>query len=216
MKHEWKSKEKAFYWPKTKPEIITIPEFKFFTIEGSGNPNDDEFPEYVGVLYSLAYAVKMSPKKGLTPDGYFDYSVYPLEGIWDISDEAKKNFSGIIDKNELVFKLMIRQPDFVDEAFALEIIELTKIRKPHQLLDKVKFECIADGLCVQMLHTGSFDDEPASFTLMKAFSEAQKLRRKSMTHREIYLSDARKTAPEKLKTVLRFQAEQPGEQESIH
>jgi hypothetical protein len=208
MKHEWKNQEKAFYSPKCKPELITIPEFKFFTIEGSGNPNDDAFPEYVGVLYSLAYAVKMSPKKGLAPEGYFDYSVYPLEGIWDISEEAKKNFTGVLNKDELVFKLMIRQPDFVDEAYADKTIELMKSKKPNGLLSKVKFEPITDGLCIQMMHIGSFDNEPASFALMEEFSASQKLRRKSMVHREIYLSDARKTAAEKLKTVLRFQVKQ--------
>ncbi len=207
MKHDWKKCEKQFYLPKEKPELVSVPAFNFYTIEGQGNPNDAHFAEYISVLYSLSYAVKMSPKKGLAPDGYFDYSVYPLEGVWDLTDEAKKAYNGTFDKNDLVFKLMIRQPDFVDEQFAAKMIELTKRNKPHQLLEQVKFETIAEGECIQMLHIGSYDNEPASFNLMEQFANERSYKRTSKTHREIYLSDARKTQPDKLKTVLRFRAE---------
>jgi hypothetical protein len=204
MKHEWRKKEKNIYLPKNKPEVVEIPEFGYFTIEGKGNPNDEHFPEFIGVLYSLAYAVKMSPKKGLAPDNYFDYTVYPLEGVWDIADEAKEKFEGTLNKDDLVFKLMIRQPDFVDIPFAKKIIELTKDKKPHGLLNRVRFERIADGKCIQMLHLGSYDNEPESFSLMEDFAKSQGLQRVSKIHKEIYLSDARKVVPEKLKTVLRF------------
>ena len=204
MKHDWKKNDKPFYLPKEKPETIVIPEFKFYAIEGKGNPNDDFFAAYIGVLYSLAYAVKMSPKQGLAPKDYFEYTVFPLEGEWDIDDNAKENFNGTIDKNSLVFKLMIRQPDFVTRDFALETLARTKKKKPHHLLDVVKFESIEDGLCVQMLHTGSYDNEPESFRKMELFASDNKLKRINHTHREIYLSDARKVLPEKLKTVLRF------------
>lgn len=207
MKHEWKKNEKQFYLPKNNPELITIPKFKFFTLKGMGNPNDNFFKDYVSVLYSLSYAVKMSPKKGIEPKSYFDFTVYPLEGIWDIKDEAKKTFDGTIDKNDLVFTLMIRQPDFVENDFANFIIENTKKNKPHKLLDQVKFEEIIDGDCVQILHLGSYDNEPESFELMEIFAQQNQYKRISKTHREIYLSDARKTAPEKLKTVLRFKVE---------
>ena len=203
MKHEWKKNEKHFYLPKNKPELISIPKFKFFTIEGSGNPNDDFFAEYIGVLYSLSYGIKMSPKKGIGPKGYFDYTVYPLEGVWDLNEEAKKSFNGTINKNDLVFKIMIRQPDFVESDFALEILEYAKKKKPHYLLEKVRFEEIIEGNCIQMLHIGSYDDEPASFRIMESFAEQENFRRKTKTHREIYLSDARKVSPDKLKTVLR-------------
>jgi hypothetical protein len=157
------------------------------------------------VLYSLSYGVKMSPKSGKTPENYFEYTVYPLEGVWDISEEAKQKPIMEFDKNTLVFKLMIRQPDFVTSEFALEIIEKTKKKKPYELLDKVKFEEIEEGSCIQMLHVGSYDNEHVSFEKMELFAKEQGLIRKSHTHREIYLSDARKTVPEKLKTVLRFQ-----------
>lgn len=204
MKHEWKKSEKQFYLPKNKPELINIPNFNFFTIEGKGNPNDDFFAEYIGVLYSLSYGIKMSPKKGIEPKGYFDYSVYPLEGIWDLSIEAKKSFSETINKNELIFKLMIRQPDFVDVDFAMQILEQTKKNKPHDLLNQIKFEEIIEGECIQMLHLGSYDYEPMSFKIMEEYAENENYRRKTKIHKEIYLSDARKVSPEKLKTILRF------------
>ena len=204
MKYEWKKQEKSFYLPKNKPEIITVPPFNFFSIEGNGNPNDSFFGDYIGVLYSLSYAVKMSPKSGKEPKDYFDYTVYPLEGVWDITDEAKKNYNGKLDKNALVFNLMIRQPKFVSKKFADEIIEVTKKKKPNPLLDSVKYVEIEEGLCVQMLHLGSYDDEPESFRLMEEFCSINSLVRITKQHREIYLSDARKVAPEKLKTVLRF------------
>jgi hypothetical protein len=204
MAHEWKKVEKGFYLPGPKPELIKIPAFSFFSIEGKGDPNDKHFAEYIGVLYSLSYAVKMSPKKGLAPDNYFEYTVYPLEGVWDISAEAKKNHTAVLDKSTLVFNLMIRQPDFVSYEFAVKIIEMTKKKKPHPLLENVKFSSIEEGNCIQMLHTGSYDNEPASFKIMEDFCVENKLKRESKQHREIYLSDARKISREKLKTVLRF------------
>ncbi|HJV77382.1 MAG TPA: GyrI-like domain-containing protein [Paludibacter sp.] len=205
MKYDWKKMEKAFYSPKNKPEKVIIPPMNFFSIRGEGNPNDSFFADYIGVLYALSYAVKMSPKSGSVPDNYFEYSVYPLEGVWDVNDEAKRRPMDRLDKDSLIFNLMIRQPDFVTAEYAAEIIERTKIKKAHPLLDKVKFEQIEDGNCIQMLHLGSYDSEPQSFAEMEAFAESQGLIRKSKIHREIYLSDARKTQSGKLKTVLRFQ-----------
>ncbi len=98
MKHEWRKKEKAIYFPKNKPEIIKVPSFQFITIEGEGNPNSDSFSEYIGVLYSLSYAIKMNLKKGYELKGYYDYTVYPPEGIWDINDEAKKDIKARLIK----------------------------------------------------------------------------------------------------------------------
>ena len=207
-KHEWRKKEKGIYLPKTKPQIIEIPEYQFLTIEGAGNPNSQSFSDYIGVLYSLSYPIKMSLKKlDNPPQGYCDYTVYPLEGVWDINEEAKKRFSGTINKDDLVFKIMIRQPDFVSEDFYQEMLELVKVKKPNVLLEKVKFEKIKEGKCIQMLHIGSYDNEPKSFKIMEEFAESQQLKRLSKIHREIYLSDFRKVAAEKLKTVLRFNVE---------
>jgi hypothetical protein len=207
MKFEWRKSEKQFYIPAGKPELISIPGFKFYTIKGKGNPNDDFFAEYIGVLYLLSYAVKMSPKKGIEPPGYFDYAVYPLEGLWDLSEEAKKSYDGTINKNELVFTLMIRQPDFVDEKYAILILDQIKKKKPHDLLDLVKFEVITDGMCIQMMHKGSYDNEQDSFKMMEEYAEKENYIRRSKVHREIYLSDARKVPADKLKTVLRFNVE---------
>lgn len=205
MKHDWKKAEKHFYSPKDKPEKVTVPEFAFFTLEGQGDPNNAFFNEYISVLYSLSYGVKMSPRKNLSPPGYFEYAVYPLEGVWDLVDRTKSDPQGKIDKDNLKFTLMIRQPDFVTPEFARTIIEITGAKKPHPLLSQVRFEKIKEGPCVQMLHVGSYDDEPKSFAIMEQFCADQGLVRKSKVHREIYLSDARKTVPEKLKTILRFQ-----------
>ncbi len=178
---------------------------KYFTINGQGDPNDKFFGDYISVLYSLSYAIRMSPKTGLIQDNnYFEYTVYPLEGIWDISEEAKKTYQDKIDKSSLVFNLMIRQPDFVSQDFALAIIEKTKKKKPHPLLEKVKFEIIEDKECIQMMHIGSYDDEPVSFKKMGDFCISNSFTRDSKRHREIYLSDARKVSPDKLKTALRF------------
>jgi hypothetical protein len=204
MKQDWKKTDKQFYLPKTKPEIIKVPPFKFFSIQGQGDPNDKPFQECIGVLYSLAYAVKMSPKNNFAPKEYSEYTVFPLEGIWDLSEEAKKLNSEKLDKSQLVFNLMIRQPDFVTQNFAQEAIERTKKKKYHPLLEKVRFEIIEDNNCIQMMHVGSYDNEPASFKQMEEFCRQNGYKRESKQHREIYLSDFRKVSPEKLKTVLRF------------
>lgn len=205
-KHEWRKHEKAVYLPSPAPALIDIPAYTFITVCGEGNPNSPKFSAFITALYSIAYGIKMTAKKkGRAPAGHFDYTVYPMEGVWDISDEAKKTYSGVLNKDDLVFKLMIRQPDFVTEHFFRGIVALVKERSPHPLLDTVKFEEIKEGRCVQMLHVGPYDDEPGSFLKMEAFAAEQGVKRLSKVHREIYLSDFRKVPPEKLKTVLRFQ-----------
>lgn len=202
MDYDWKKQDKQFYLPKAIPSLITIPKFNFFVIDGKGNPNSEDFIQAVGVLYSLSYAVKMMPKKGTVPTGYFDYKIFPLEGVWDLAEEAR----GLekLDKDSLIYKIMIRQPSFVTNELALDIIETVKKKKPNPLLNEAKFESIEDGQSVQILHIGSYDDEPLSFANMKEYCDNNNLVRTSMTHREIYLSDPRKTSPDKLKTVLRF------------
>ena len=206
MKHEWRKKEKQLYIPKVQPELITIPEFNFLTISGKGNPNNPEFAEYIGALYPICYGIKMGLKKNPVLENYYDYTVYPLEGVWDITEEAKKRYTENtkLNKDDLVFTLMIRQPNFITKKYALEVIEKVKLKKQNPLFDKVKFEKITEGNCVQMLHIGSYDNEPATFKIMEEFTKNQGLKRVSKIHREIYLSDFRKVAPEKLKTVLRF------------
>jgi hypothetical protein len=205
MKYEWKKQDKLLYLPKNQPEVITIPEMKFFALEGKGNPNSESFSEAVSVLYSLSYVIKMMPKKGVTPEGYFEYAVFPLEGVWDLAEEAKG--LDYLDKDSLIYTIMIRQPDFVTDELAKSVMEITKKKKPHPLLDNVKFESITEGLCVQMLHLGSYNSETVSFSKMEEFCKTNYLRRLSKIHREIYISDPRKTTADKLKTVLRIKVE---------
>lgn len=202
MKFEWKKQEKDLYLPKDKPNLITAPKQKFFMISGKGNPNDEEFSEKIGVLYSLAYAVRMMPKQGYTPDGYFEYTVYPLEGIWDLTEEGRQ--SDTLNKDELLYTIMIRQPDFVTQEVFDKAFENVRKKKNHPLLDTVTFETMEDGLSVQMMHVGSYDDEPQSFEQMKKFIKENDLEIVTLRHREIYISDARKTEKSKLKTVLRY------------
>lgn len=199
-KYEWKKMEKFIYGPKKKPQLVNIPTFKFFTLAGKGDPNDAFFAEHIQCLYSLSYAMKMQWKK----ENGLDYAVYPLEGVWALPVSEPQNNNEVLDKKNLIYTLMIRQPDFVLEEYATDIIEKVKIKKPHPLLDNVKFETISEGLCVQMLHQGSYDDEPASFAEMDTFARNNNLIRATKVHREIYLSDARKVQAEKLKTILRF------------
>ncbi|MEP3207716.1 MAG: GyrI-like domain-containing protein [Maribacter sp.] len=205
MKHEWRKSEKQLYLPKLKPEVLVIPEFQFLTISGEGNPNNKAFPAYISTLYAVSYAIKMTLKRSSPPKNYMDYTVYPLEGIWGINEEAIKTYDGTLNKDDLVFKLMIRQPEFVSNAFVQDMLELTKKKKPHPLLEQVKFQKIAEGKCVQMMHVGPFEKEQETFIVMEEFAKKNELNRLSKEHREIYLSDFRKVSPEKLKTVLRFQ-----------
>lgn len=205
VKHEWRKHEKSIYMPKNTPEMINVPAFNFITISGKGNPNDDDFSERVGTLYSVAYSLKMGLKKSRhQPEGYRDFTIYPLEGVWDITNEAKETFNGTINKNDLVYKLMIRQPDFIDDSLFDKVIAQVEVAKPSKHLSSISFKKISEGCCVQMLHLGRFEDEPVSFSIMEEFAKAKGLTRTSKVHREIYLSDTRRVSPEKYKTVLRF------------
>ena len=204
MKYEWRKQDKAIYLPKNKPETITLPSFNYFSLSGKGNPNHDSFAEAVGVLYSLSYGVKMMPKSGFVPEGYYEYSIFPLEGVWDLSEEGRKKTA--LDKDELLYTIMIRQPDFVTAQLADEVIQNVKRKKPHPLLEKASFSTLEEGLCIQMMHLGHFDEEPQSFARMEQYGSDQGLRRASHIHKEIYLTDVRRTEPDKLKTVLRFAA----------
>ena len=202
MKYEWSKQEKDIYLPKVKPTLVTVPKMKYFTISGKGNPNNNkDFQDKIGVLYSLSYAVRMMPRKGFTPEGYFEYTVYPLEGIWDLTEEGRK--SEALNKDELVYTIMIRQPNFVTNEVFNKALEIVNKKKPNILFKDVKFEEIEDGLCVQMLHVGAYDDEPKTFEIIKRFLDENGYKRKLMIHKEIYLSDFRRAEKDKLKTVLR-------------
>ncbi len=200
MKHEWKKHEKGLYSPKNKPQVVDVPALNFFCIDGKGHPGGDEFSGCIEALYATSYAVRMSHKGDSPIPGYFEYTVYPLEGVWDLIDRSK----GPGDKNNFKYTLMIRQPEFLTDDLAANFIERAFRKKKKAAITNVRFETLKEGRCIQMLHTGSYDDEPASFAQMEAFCDREGLKRASKVHREIYLNDFRKVAPEKLKTILRF------------
>lgn len=204
MPFDFKKEYKEFYMPKGKPEIVTVPKMNYIAVRGKGNPNeeDGEYKKSIELLYGIAYTIKMSKKGDHKIEGYFDYVVPPLEGFW-----WQENVDGIdySHKENFQWISVIRLPDFVTKAdFEWAIEEAT--RKKKMDFSKVEFLEIEEGLCVQCMHSGSYDDEPATVAAMDKFiadngyeNDISDTRR----HHEIYLSDARKVAPEKLKTVIR-------------
>lgn len=203
-KVDFKKDFKALYLPKNSPCIIEVPAMKFAMIDGEGDPNGEEFAAATAALYSFSYTVKMSYKSKEIPEGYYDYTVFPLEGIWDLVDKSKPS----TDKSNYAYTIMIRQPDFLTNELFERFITETKKKKPNVYLDKMKYDTLTEGLCCQMLHLGGYDDEPASFEIMKQFCIDNGYERSSLKHREIYISDPRKTEVCKMKTVLRFNVRQ--------
>jgi len=199
-KLEYKKAFKKLYLPKITPSIVDVPSIRFAVIEGEGDPNGEAFGLATAALYSFSYAVKMSYKSKEIPEGFYDYTVFPLEGVWDLIDKSKP----ITDKSNFSYAIMIRQPDFLTDALFERFITETKKKKSNIYLDQIKYETITEGLCCQMLHIGNYDSEPASFESMKQFCLENGYERISLKHREIYLTDPRKTEDGKLKTVLRF------------
>lgn len=206
MKHEWKKQEKEVYGAKGHPQMIHVPQQNFIVLNGKGNPNAADFSLRVAALYSLAYPIKMHYKKthrnseDTNLSSYDDYVVFPLEGIWTTS-----NPTNLRDKDSYEYALMIRQPDVVTREMFEQVRSETMKKKPNILFDDIRFETREEGRCVQILHTGSYDTEPESFSKMSTFMDTQGLRRVSHDHKEIYLTDNRKTAQEKQKTILRVQ-----------
>lgn len=198
MKHEWKKHEKELYGAKKNPAQINVPAQKFITITGKGNPNNTDFANKVGALYALAYAIKMGYKKSNPTGEITDFTVYPLEGIWKQKEEEE------LIKENLEYKIMIRQPDFITDTMFEEALINVRVKKPNSLYDLISFETIEDGPCVEVLHVGSFDDEPASFAKMDSLLEDLGLERDPSWHREIYLNNANRVEKSKLKTILRY------------
>ena len=204
MAFDYKKEYKEFYMPKSKPEIVTVPSMNYIAVRGTGNPNVEggAYKASIGLLYGIAFTIKMSKKGSRQIEGYFDYVVPPLEGFWWQDgiygfDYTRKDLFHWIS--------IIRLPDFVEqEDFKWAVAEAEKKKK--QDFSAVEFMTIEEGLCVQMMHIGPFDDEPASVALMDSYIAEQGYENdfsSSRLHHEIYLSDARKAAPEKWKTVIR-------------
>ena len=202
-KYEWRKTEKEFYLAKTEPAEIDVPPMNYFVADGAGSPADEEFQAVVGLLYTLSYTVRMMPKSGWTPPGYREYTVFPLEGIYRMNADDWLPGGGL-DKSKLRYRLMIRQPWFVTPEVVERARESARKKVSAELLARASFETMSDGLSVQMLHVGTYDTEPETFAAMNAFLASRGLKRANDVHREIYLSDPRRVAPEKNRTTLRF------------
>ena len=202
-KYEWRKTEKEFYLAKTAPAEIDVPPMNYFVVDGAGSPADEEFQAVVGLLYTLSYTIRMMPKSGWTPPDYREYTVFPLEGLWRMDTDAWTPGSAF-DKSKLRYRLMIRQPGFVTDEVVARARESARKKVSGELLDRATFETMSDGLSVQMLHVGPYDTEPETFAAMNGFLAARGLSRTERVHREIYLSDPRRVAPEKNRTTLRF------------
>jgi hypothetical protein len=206
MKYEWRKQEKAMYLPK-EPTLVEVPRYRFLTLNGQGNPNRPEFSEQISALYMVAYALRMGLKKGAFDNEPFEYTVYPLEGVWTLPAKP----SGTIDKNDLIYKIMIRQPEQVTKELAIEQKNQVIKKKDNRFLEQVQFEEYQEGLVVQACHIGPFDTEAETFAKMEHYCIEHQLKviptMGNYQHREIYLSDPRKSTPEKAKTVLRWRVE---------
>lgn len=212
MTFDYKKEYKEFYLPPRKPGIVMIPEMHFIAVNGKGDPNEPEgeYKTAIGLLYGIAFTIKMSYKGSHKIDGYFPYVVPPLEGLW------RQSGGGMIDyarKEKFEWTSMIRLPEFVTkEEFNWAIEEATV--KKQQDFTKVKFINYDEGLCVQCMHIGSYDEEPETIRLMHAYLEEQGYTEDfsdTRLHHEIYLSDPRRVTPDKLRTVIRHPVRKQGQ-----
>ena len=204
MAFDFKKEYKEFYLPKAKPSIVDVPKMNFVTVHGTGDPNEEDgaYQDALNVLYGVAYTLKMSYKTDYRIEGFFEYVVPPLEGFWWQEGVRGVDYG---DKSSFCWISCIRLPDFVTKEDFDWAIEVATAKKKADF-SSARFETIEEGLCVQCMHVGPYDDEPATVALMDAFAlengyelDLSDTRR----HHEIYLSDARKVAPDKLKTVIR-------------
>ena len=205
MAFDFKKEYKEFYMPKDTPQIVRVPSANYIAVRGNGDPNEEDgaYKQSIGILYAVAYTLKMSYKTDYRIEGFYEYVVPPLEGFWwqegsDGIDYAhKEKFSWIS---------VIRLPDFITEKDFAWAVETAEKKKKKLDCSGAEFLSVDEGLCVQCMHNGPYDDEPATVALMHEYMQQQgyvlDITDKRL-HHEIYLSDARKTAPEKLKTVIR-------------
>ena len=204
MAFDYKKEYKQFYMPANKPSIVTVPKMNYIAVRGKGNPNDEngEYKDSIGLLYAIAFTIKMSYKGSHKIDGYFEYVVPPLEGFWWQEDSDTIDYA---NKNGFNFISLIRLPDFVTKAdFDWAVQEATRKKKAD--FSKIEFLTYDEGVCVQCMHVGFYDDEPKTVALMHEYMKANGYEldiNESRYHHEIYLSDPRKCAVAKLKTVVR-------------
>ncbi len=204
MAFDFKKEYKEFYMPKNRPVIIDVPSVNYIAVRGKGNPNEENgtYSKAIGILYAIAYTLKMSYKSEHKIDGFFEYVVPPLEGFWWQDGVDGVDFS---DKSSFNWISVIRLPDFVtEEDFRWAVSEAERKKKID--CSAAEFLTVNEGLCVQIMHIGPFDDEPASVAFMDEYIDEQGYTNDitaERLHHEIYLSDARKIAPDKWKTVIR-------------
>lgn len=204
MAFDYKKEYREFYMPKAKPEIVSVPAMNYIAVRGKGDPNDEngEYQKAIGMLYTVAYTIKMSQKGDHRIEGYFDYVVPPLEGFWWQEGIEGVDYS---NKNGFQWISVIRLPDFVKQEDLKWAVKEASAKKKTDL-SQVEFLSIDEGLCVQCMHTGPYDDEPATVEAIDRFLAENGYENDfsdERRHHEIYLTDARRTAPEKLKTVIR-------------
>ena len=201
-KLDYKKEYKDLYLPKAKPMLVEVPSISFIMVDGKGAPEGEEYQNAVEALYALTFTIKMSKMGGMQPEGYFEYVVPPLEGLW-YGDKERFETNR---REEWLWTSMIRQPEFVTpDVFAWAAGECRR-KKPDVDVSRARLETFREGLCVQMMHIGAYDDEPASVAQMDAFLRENGYENDftaERLHHEIYLSDPRKTAAEKRKTVIR-------------
>jgi len=200
---DYKKEYKDLYSPKNQPAVINVPEMAFIAVEGKGDPNEEngDYQNAVGLLYAIQYTIKMSKKGENTPNGYFDYVVPPLEGMWWFEGKTKPK-----DKSKYYWLSIIRLPEYVNIKVFEWACKEVNIKKNLDT-GKAQFIKIKEGLCVQCMHIGSYDDEPKTLKLIDNFIEENGLINnisETRRHHEIYLSDPRKTDVSKMKTVLRI------------
>ena len=204
MAFDFKKEYKEFYMPKNKPEIVTVPQANYIAVRGKGNPNeiDGAYQKAISILYAVAYTLKVSYKTEHKIEGFFEYVVPPLEGFW-----WQDNVDGIdyADKAAFNWISVIRLPEFITQKDFEWAVETASEKKKLDC-SSAEFLTVDEGLCVQIMHIGAFDDEPQTVTLMDEYIAQNGYENditESRLHHEIYLSDARKVAPEKWKTVIR-------------
>ena len=205
-KIDYKKEYRELYLPKQEPMLINVPKITYVTVCGKGDPNTcEEYKEAIELLYGISYTIKMSKMTDDKIDGYFEYVVPPLEGLWWLDKKPEDLF--ISDKNKFYWKAMIRLPEFV----TVNVFEIAKnklkIKKPNLDINKINYEEIEEGKCVQIMHIGSYDNEVTSIKKIYDFIDENGLEidiNDCRLHHEIYLSDPRKTKVENLKTVIRY------------
>lgn len=205
-KIDYKKEYRELYLPKQEPMLINVPKITYVTVCGKGDPNTcEEYKEAIELLYGISYTIKMSKMTDDKIDGYFEYVVPPLEGLWWLDKKPEDLF--ISDKNKFYWKAMIRLPEFV----TVNVFEIAKnklkIKKPNLDINKINYEEIEEGKCVQIMHIGSYDSEITSIKKIYDFIDENGLEidiNDYRLHHEIYLSDPRKTKVENLKTVIRY------------